>query len=129
MLKSCTVFSTIKYADGFDRFMLSVLISRIMSRDGPGHRRDCTCGMSLLFGWTSHFISVDALPLRGVFGRAQTAGHRLISAMWELVTCQDGVAFIVGPRVHPICNTEWADRHRHIVLIFSVPCAFLHGVP
>jgi hypothetical protein len=75
------------------------------SRDELDHRRS-TCGVSLLFGWTSHFISVDALPVRSVFGRASTAGHRLIIAMWELMTGQDGVAFIVGPRVHPISNTE-----------------------
>jgi hypothetical protein len=26
-----------------------------------GHRR-CTCCVTLLFGWTNHLISVDALP-------------------------------------------------------------------
>jgi hypothetical protein len=75
------------------------------SRDELGHRR-CTCGVSLLFGWASHLISVDALPVRGVLGRAPTAGHKLIIAMWELVTSQGGVAFIVGPHAEPICNTE-----------------------
>ena len=44
---------------------------------------------------------MDAHSVRGVIGRAQTAGHRLIIAMWEFVTSQDGVAFIVGPRGTP----------------------------
>jgi hypothetical protein len=100
MVKSCTVFSKIKHADGF------VLISR---NNEPGR-----AGSPSLYLWCVTLVWMDK-PLDrcgrppcvpGVFGRAQTAGHRLIIAMWEFVTCQDGVAFIVGPRVHPICNTE-----------------------
>jgi len=106
MMKSCTIFSKIEHDDGFDPFMPSGPIS---SNNDPGRAGSPSLYLRCVtLVWMDKPLDQCGRPpcVRGVFGRAQTAGHRLIIAMWELVTCQDGVAFIVGPRVHPICKTE-----------------------